>query len=145
MQKQYGQVQATPIPLSALSQPRVVNPSRLRRALRTLKGQFIALAICVAALAIIQALMTSMAYVRSANDLDTINTGSIPSVNAAQAIAQYIEDIDAKSADYLATAGLTQLTSCSIVGTDRNPGPQTVHDCDNLNIDAELVLANSEL
>lgn len=146
MQKQYGQVQAQPpIPLSALSQPQVVNPGRLRRWLRTLKGQFIALAICAAALAIIQALMTSMAYVRSANDLDTINTGSIPSVNAAQAIAQYIEDIDAKSADYLATAGLTQLTACSIVGTDRNPGQQTVHDCDNLNIDAELVLANSEL
>jgi len=146
MQKQYVPAQTQPpVPLSTSARRRVIDIGRLRQALRTLKGQFIALAICAAALAIIQALMISMAYVRSASDLDTINTGSIPSVNAAQAMAQYIEDIDAKSADYLATASLTQLEPCSIVGTDRNPGQQTVHDCDNLNIDAELILANREL
>lgn len=116
-----------------------------QQARKTLKGRFILLATFVVILAITEAIMVSQSYRRSTDDLNTINSESIPSVNAAQTITQYIEDIDAKAADYLATAPLTELQPCSIVGTDRNPGPLTVHDCDDRNINAELILANKAL
>ena len=145
MQKQQI-VRAQPtVPSSTPLSRHIIDFGKLRRALRTFKGQFIALATCLVLLAIVQALVVSLSYSRSATDLSTIDSGSIPSVNAAQAITQYIEDIDAKAADYLATASLTATVPCSIVGTDRNPGQLTVHDCDNLNIDAEMILANREL
>src|SRR5437764_1361339 len=81
----------------------------------TLKGQFITLAIGIIVVALLQALLLTQVFNRAASDLDTISKGSIPSVDAAQAMAQYIQDIDAKAADYLATAALTDLQPCSIV------------------------------
>ena len=71
-------------------------------------GQFILLASVSMLLALGLALFISLSFLRSANDLNTIAQGSIPSVDAAQAMAQFIADIDAKSADYLGTAGLTE-------------------------------------
>ncbi len=111
----------------------------------TLKGRFILLAACIVIFALAQALFFAHSFQQASSDLDTINSGSIPSIDAAQAMAQYIEDIDAKSADYLATAPLTTTVPCSIVGTTFNPGPLTVHDCDDRNISAEIVLANQQL
>jgi hypothetical protein len=112
---------------------------------KTLKGRFTVLAVCIVILALAQAVFFAHSFQQASSDLDTINSGSIPSVDAAQTMAQYIEDIDAKSADYLATAALTTTMPCSIVGTTYNPGPLTVHDCDDRTISAEIVLANQQL
>jgi hypothetical protein len=111
----------------------------------TLKGQFITLICVVLLFAVLATIVVSQAFLQAYSDLDTIAQGSIPSVDAAQAMSQYIEDIDAKAADYLAAASLTAQTPCTIIGSNRNPGNLTDHDCDALNIDAELVLANKEL
>ena len=116
-----------------------------QQTIKTLKGRFILLAVCIVLLVLAQALFFAHSFQQASNDLDTINNGSIPSVDAAQTMAQYIEDIDAKAADYLATGALTTTVPCSIVGTTFNPGPLTVHDCDDRNISAEIVLANQQL
>ena len=126
-------------------QRRSVSGKLWQQAIRTLKGRFILLAVCIVILVLAQALFFAHSFQQASNDLATINNGSIPSVDAAQTMAQYIEDIDAKSADYLATAALTTTVPCSIVGTTFNPGPLTVHDCDDRNISAEIVLANQQL
>ncbi len=115
---------------------------------KTLKGHFTLLGICIVILALAQAVFFAHSFQQAANDLDTINSGSIPSVDAAQTMAQYSEDIDAKAADYLATAALTTTVPCSIVsnaGTTFNTSPLTVHNCDDRNISAEIVLANQQL
>ena len=118
-----------------------------QRARRTLKGQFIALASGCLLLAILLALVISLSFNRANSDLNTIANGSIPSVDAAQSLAQYIDDIDAKAADYIATAPLTQTEPCSVATASgsTNVGPKRVHDCDQLNIDAEIILANQQL
>ena len=116
-----------------------------RQARKTLKGQFLVLAISMIILAVLVALLISPAFRQAYTDLDTIGNGSVPSVDAAQAMSQYLEDIDAKAADYLAAAGLTNLEPCTLPGSSRNPGMLTVHDCDNLTINAEITLANDEL
>ncbi len=112
---------------------------------KTLKGRFTLLAVCIVVFALAQAVFFAHTFQQASSDLSTINSGSIPSVDAAQAMAQYSEDIDAKAADYLATAALTTTVPCSIIGTNFNPGPLTVHDCDDRNISAEIVLANQQL
>ena len=112
---------------------------------KTLKGRFIALASAIFILSIIAGFIIMQAFSQSYTDLNTIANGSVPSVDAAQAMSQYIEDIDAKAADYLAAASLTAHTPCTIIGSARNPGNLTDHDCDSLNIDAELILANKQL
>lgn len=119
-----------------------------QQASRTLKGQFILLASLSMLLALGLALFISLSFLRSADDLSTIAQGSILSIDAAQAMAQLIADIDAKTADYLATAGLTEQVPCSVVSAQNQTvdrGQQTVHDCDKLNIDAEILLANQQL
>jgi hypothetical protein len=116
-----------------------------QQARKTLKGQFITLASAIFILSIIAGLLIMQAFRQSYTDLNTIASGSVPSVDAAQAMSQYIEDIDAKAADYLAAASLTAQTPCTIIGSARNPGNLTDHDCDALNIDAELILANKQL
>ncbi|GHO76633.1 hypothetical protein KSD_44040 [Ktedonobacter sp. SOSP1-85] len=146
------QAQSTPVPGQAV--PPTTTPagpkfvSRVwQQARRTLKGQFIALASGCLLLAILLALVISLSFNRAATDLNTIANGSIPSVDAAQSLAQYIDDIDAKAADYIATAPLTQIEACSVVTASgsKNVGPRRVHDCDQLNIDAEIILANQQL
>ncbi len=116
-----------------------------QQARKTLKGQFITLASALFILSIIAGLLIMQAFRQSSTDLNTIANGSVPSVDAAQAMSQYIEDIDAKAADYLAAASLTAQIPCTIIGSARNPGNLTDHDCDALNIDAELILANKQL
>src|SRR5690349_4686756 len=90
------------------------------RARKTLKGRFVVLAACVVGMAVIQMVFISILFQRASTDLNTIANGSIPSINAAQAMTQYIEDIDAKSADFLAAAGLTDVFPCQIAGTNQN-------------------------
>lgn len=116
-----------------------------KQARTTLKGQFIVQALFAVLLTIGLATYVSQMLSRAYTDLDTIQHGSIPSVDAAQAMAQYIDDLDAKSADYLATGGLTNQIPCSILGTDQAPVTLTVHECDAHTIDAEISLANQQL
>ena len=87
----------------------------------------------------------SILFQRAFTDLNTIANGSIPSINAAQAMTQYIEDIDAKSADFLAAAGLTDVFPCQIAGTNQNLGNLRVHGCDKETITAEIALANQKI
>jgi hypothetical protein len=112
----------------------------------TLRGQFLAHAGLIFLLALSLAVAVSQSFSRASDDLNTIASGSIPSVDAAQAMAQYIEDIDARSADYLATAALTQDEPCYIVGDKSGSSRMlTIHDCDDRNIDTEIILLNSSL
>jgi len=112
--------------------------------LRTLKGQFLLQASLLLLLAALLTLAGAISLSRASTDLTTIDSGSIPSVNYAQAITQYIEVIDAQSADFLAAAGLTTTSPCTVVGTSTTQS-LTVHACDERNIDAETVLANQQL
>ncbi|GHO95406.1 hypothetical protein KSF_054540 [Reticulibacter mediterranei] len=116
-----------------------------KQARKTLKGQFLTFASTLFILSLVAGLLITQALRQASTDLDMIANGSVPSIDAAQAMSQYIEDIDAKAADYLAAASLTEQTPCSIIGSTRNPGNLTGHDCDQLNIDAELILANKQL
>jgi hypothetical protein len=115
----------------------------------TLKGQFLLIAVFGLLLSIISAFTLSLLFQRAADDLNTIAYSSIPSVNSAQKFTQYIDDIDAKATDYLATGALKTPVACTIVGpnnqTTPTAQPQTIHDCDKLNIDAEIPLANHQL
>jgi hypothetical protein len=112
---------------------------------RTLKGQFTVVSISMLLVAVLAGLFISGAFRQSYAYLHTIAIDSVPSVDAAQAMAEYIQDIDAKSADYLAAAGLTEQVACPIPGTSFNPGNITIHQCDDLTISAEITLANKEL
>jgi hypothetical protein len=112
---------------------------------RTLRGQFTVLAVAILLVSVLAGLFISGAFRQSYAYLHTIAIDSVPSVDAAQAMAEYIQDIDAKSADYLAAAGLTEHVACPIPGTSYNPGNITIHQCDDLTISAEIALANKEL
>jgi hypothetical protein len=125
---------------------RLFSPRKLwRQARTTLKGGFVLLAVCIGLLALTQTLLVAQLFQHALDDLNTISRDSIPSVNAAQALAQYIEDIDAKAADYLATAGFTSQEPCAIPGIDIPGLTLTVHDCDDRTIAAEITLANQQL
>jgi hypothetical protein len=115
------------------------------QARRTLRGQFTVLAITILLFSVLAGLFISGSFRQSYSYLHTIAIDSVPSVDAAQAMAEYIQDIDAKSADYLAAAGLTGQVACPIPGTSYNPGNITIHQCDDLTISAEITLANKEL
>lgn len=115
------------------------------QARKTLRGQFIVSAIGLLIISVLVGLAVMQAFSKAYDDLQTIARDSVPSVDAAQGMSQYIEDIDAKTADYLAAASLTERVPCSIIGSTRNPGNLTDHDCDELNINAELILANQQL
>lgn len=103
------------------------------------------LAVCIGLLALVQTLLVAQLFQHALDDLDTITRDSIPSVDAAQALAQYVEDIDAKAADYLATAGFTSQEPCIIPGLNIPGLMLTVHDCDDRTIAAEITLANQQL
>ncbi|GHO69033.1 hypothetical protein KSC_079250 [Ktedonobacter sp. SOSP1-52] len=111
----------------------------------TYKGKFSTLASCLLLLAVILTLVSAQAISRSSDDLMTIAQGSVPSVDAAQSMSQYIEDIDAKAADYLVTAELTQYASCVLPEQPRTTYSLTVHDCDDQTISSEMLLFNQQL
>jgi hypothetical protein len=121
------------------------NTHVLLASLKTLKGQFMLLALLSLLLCLILALTQMQSFQEASNDLNTVANGSIPSIDAAQSMAQYMEDIDAKSADYLATAPLKTLAPCSVVGYATSVGNLSVHDCDDRTITAEITQANQEL
>lgn len=112
--------------------------------LKTLRGRFLWQVALILLLAGIMTVTSATSLMRASNDLNTINSGSIPSVNYAQNISQLISEIDAQAADYLATAGLTNLEPCTVAGSS-NTQMLTVHDCDERNIDAETVQVNEQL
>lgn len=126
-------------------QPKIEVKRLWQQSRGTIRGQYILLASIIFILSVLTGLLVMQALSQAYTDLDTIASGSVPSVDAAQAMSQYIEDIDAKAADYLAAASLTSKIPCTIIGSNRNPGLLTDHDCDQINIDAELVLANRQL
>lgn len=132
---------------SAGLQPQKVAGQFILLRLRTLKGQFTLHAGLILLFAATLTLVGTTTLSRATSDLTTIESGSIPSVDAAQAITQYIEVIDAQSADYLATAGLTNTAPCTIAGFSTISTTQTltIHDCDEHNIDTEIVLVNQQL
>ncbi len=150
-QKKLSTVQASSAPTAAYTAG-VLSVQVLRMLInawqqirRTLRGRFILFAICLILLSLALAFFFASSFQQASSDLDTINNGSIPSIDASQSITQYIEDIDAKSADYLATAALTTTEPCQIVGPYVKLGPLTVHDCDDRNIDAEIIAANHQV
>lgn len=124
------------------SRPRAGRTGVLK--LHTLKRQFILHASLILLLAAILMLVSSTTLSRASADLATIDSGSIPSVDAAQQITQLIEVIDAQAADYLATASLTSTIPCTITGL-KTTSTLTTHTCDERNIDAETVLVNQTL
>ena len=118
--------------------------------LKTLKGRFLLQAGMILLLAGIMTLVGSISVSRASNDLVTIDQGSIPSVNYAQSMAQYVSEIDAQSADFLATASLTDPRQCTIPTSLARPDQVetltlSVHDCDARSIDTETVLLNEQL
>src|SRR5436309_1846875 len=62
----------------------------------TLRGQFLTQTSFILILALVLAALLSQSFSHATDDLNTVNSESIPSVDAAQAMAQYMEDIDAK-------------------------------------------------
>ena len=130
---------------STRKQPKIDVKRLWQQSRETVKGQCTLLASIILIFSILTGLLVMQALNQAYTNLDTIASGSVPSVDAAQAMSQYIEDIDAKAADYLAAASLTNKIPCTIIGSNRNPGLLTDHDCDQINIDAELVLANQQL
>ena len=118
--------------------------------LKTLKGRFLLQAGLILLLAGIMTLVGSISVSRASNDLVTIDQGSIPSVNYAQSMAQYVSEIDAQSADFLANASLTDPRQCTIPTSLAHPDQVetltlSVHDCDARSIDTETVLLNEQL
>jgi hypothetical protein len=141
--------QSVPVMISANGQ-KIAWKSRisgrtLLNVLRTLKRQFMLLALVGFLLSLILALTLAQAFQQANNDLQTVASGSVPSVDAAQSMAQFMEDIDAKAADYLATSALTTTEPCSVVGYPASVGSLRVHDCDDRNITAEITQANQQL
>lgn len=127
---------------SAPVQPVMGQPKS--RGFRPLRRQFLLKAGLVLLLSGVLTLAGTSSLNRATSDLATINDGSVLSIDAAQALTQYVEDIDAKSADFLATAGLIYKTSCFVAGSYSGL-LLSVHDCDEHTIDVETVLANQEL
>ncbi len=124
---------------------RQLNSRALLHSLTTLKGQFTLLGLLTFLLCLILALTLAQAFQQANTDLETVASGSVPSVDAAQSMAQFMEDIDAKAADYLATAALPVLEPCSVVGYQASVGNLRVHECDDRNITAEITQANQQL
>jgi hypothetical protein len=116
----------------------------------TLRIQFIVLAVVLLLSSLSMMFIFLQQLQRTHQELNTIAIKSIPSVDAAQRLLKYVQDVDAKAADYIAAASITETHPCTIIGPDPAhnrvaPTPLTYHDCDALNIDAELTLANKEL
>src|SRR5260370_3397908 len=119
---------------------------RLKQTLERLKGQFVALAGICMLMGLVMMFAVSQSFQRAADDLNTINAGSIPSVKSAQEMAQYLANIDAQAADFIATGGdLSDVKPWWVVGSKVNAGAQTVEKCDDLNNSAETELANKAL
>jgi hypothetical protein len=111
----------------------------------TLGGRFVTFASAVVGITCITALVIALSSSRAYGDLDTIGTDSIPSVEAAQAVIPYMEDIDARAADYLANTNTQNASSCIIASTGQQAGNLTPHDCADRIINADLILVNHEL
>src|SRR5260370_40403227 len=128
-------------------QPQQARSGILARKMKMLRGQFILQAGLILLLAGVMTLVGALSLNRATGDLNTINSGSIPSVSYAQNIAQLVSDIDAKAADFLAPAALTNHKACALVGSNNNNTTNiaTRHDCDERNIDAEIVLVNEQI
>lgn len=114
-------------------------------ATKTLRGQFIIQAAALLVIAVTLGLIAQGAFRQAHDDLNTMVVESAPSIDAAQAMEQYLHDIDAKAADFLATTKQTNLVSCKLPVTQYQPGDTTVHECDFLTINADITLFNQEL
>jgi len=90
-------------------------------------------------------LLVSQQLQTAHDELNTIAIKSVPSVDAAQRLLELVQDVDAKAADYVAAAAITDTHPCHISGTNQVVPNQTYQECDARNIDAELVLADKEL
>ncbi len=118
---------------------------RLWQRFTTLRGRFIALVAVMVIITCATAVVIAVSSSRAYSDLSAIGDASIPSVDAAQAIIPYMEDIDARSADYLANTNLNDVHTCPIASTGQQAGVLSIHDCASHTIDADLQLVNREL
>jgi hypothetical protein len=129
--------------LSLARLPRV--QSSINWARRTLRGQFTTLATIVLIIAIALGLIAQNAFRQAREDLDTVASRSAPIIDAAQAMGQYIQEIDVKSADFLTTSSLKKSAPCALPVTKYNPGTITVHNCDSMAISDNIALFNQAL
>jgi hypothetical protein len=137
--------QAKPLPLNTGSRQSLAE--RLWRALTTLRGRFVFFAFIIAVLATITAATILLSSLRANADLHTINK---PSVDAAQAIVPYIENVDAQSANFLANTSSSDIHPCVITSIDGQTADQqlgnlSIHDCANRTIDADLQKINQQI
>ncbi len=117
---------------------------RLWRRFATLGGRFRTLIIVIIVLTCLTALTVSLSSSRAAGDLSAIGSVSIPSISAAQKIVPYLEDIDARAADYLANTSATP-QPCVNSLTGQQMGQFSAHDCANQIIDSDQQALNHQL
>ncbi len=137
--------QTTPTPLNT---GRRQSPAeRIWRRLATLRGRFIFFTFIIAVLATITAATILLSSLRANADLHTINK---PSVDAAQAIVPYMENVDAQSANFLANTSSSDIHPCVITSIDQQTADQrlgnlSIHDCADRTIDADLQKINQQI
>lgn len=147
-----SQVVASSVPGGQQSIPTAnVPPHRLSERIwknvTTLRGRFTLFALIIAVFAVITAATVLLSSIRANADLNNINK---PSVDAAQAIVPYIENIDAQTANYLADTNPADVHSCIITSIDlQQPSQQlgtlSTHDCADHTINADLQKIDDEL
>jgi hypothetical protein len=120
---------------------------RMWRRLATLRGRFVLFTFIIIVLATITAATILLSSLRANADLHTINK---PSVDAAQAIVPYMENVDAQSANFLANTSSSDIQPCVITSIDQQTADQqlgnmSIHDCADRTIDADLQKINQQL
>lgn len=117
---------------------------RLWRRFTTLRGRFRILIIALVVVTCLTALTVFLSSNRAATDLNTIGTESIPSISATQKMVPYLEDIDARAADYLANVSTTA-QPCINSLTGQQMGNLSVHDCAGQIISSDQLVLNQQL
>lgn len=120
-------------------------PGWAGRVIRTLRGQFLLLGALIFGLCLVQAYLTATAFTRTQAALVTVTRQSVPSIEAAQAMAQLLEELDTQAALYLTTVEPSEPQPCVLIGGSTAREPITLHECAALNLDAGILLFNREL
>lgn len=97
---------------------------------KTWRGQTLGYGVGALLLALFLASFTLMQLNRTNDDLHTIDSDSIPSVDAAQQLEVSLQALAATSADYLSAAGLSDTFDCILPGQSSSVGQFTNHECD---------------
>lgn len=135
---------ASPVPRAPAAVSRLV-PNWAVRATRTLRGQFLLLGILILGLCLVQAYLTARTFAQTQAALVTITRSSVPSIEAARAMAQTLEELDAQAAIYLTSGGLTEPVPCALIGDSATEETLPPQACAALNLDAGILLFNRHL